>query len=161
MVIPDNEVLNNLVSRVFRIEDVTLGEPARGMVARYRGHLLSEDSVSAYDTLAASLKPYGITPLFRMDRGQQVVYLAPSRPDPKPARVSINVILFLLTVLSVMLVGGSAPAGAPPADIAGQALYYLQALLSGWPYALSLMSMLSSLQSGTEFLREPLNIWLQ
>ena len=148
MPIPDNEVLNNLVSRVFRVEDVTLGEPARGLIARYRGHLLLEDTVAAYDQLAASLKPYDITPLFRLDKGQQVIYLTPKRPDPKPARTSINVILFILTVLSVMLVGGSAPAGAMPTDFAGQLLYFLKSLLSGWPYALSLMSILLAHEFG-------------
>ena len=52
---PETEVLNSLVARVFRAEDITLGEPARGLIARYRGHLLLEDSVAAYDQLAASL----------------------------------------------------------------------------------------------------------
>ena len=80
---PETEVLNSLVARVFRTEDVTLGEPARGLIARYRGHLLLEDSVAAYDQLAASLQPYDITPLFRVDKGQQIVYLVPRKPDPK------------------------------------------------------------------------------
>src|SRR5512140_2231148 len=107
MPIPDNEVLNNLVSRVFRVQDVTLGEPARGLIARYRGFLLTDDSEKAYDQLAESLKPYDITPLFRMDKGEQVIYLTPRRPDPKPARPSINVILFVLTVISLLFVGGA------------------------------------------------------
>lgn len=148
MAIPENEVLNNLVARVFRVEDVTLGEPARGLIARYRGHLISEDTVAAYDQLADSLKPYNITPLFRMDKGQQVIYLTPRRPDPKPARTSINIILFILTVFSVMLVGGSAPSGTMPSDVGGQILYFLQSLLSGWPYALSLMSILLAHEFG-------------
>jgi membrane-associated protease RseP (regulator of RpoE activity) len=147
MAYPETEVLNSLVGRVFRADDVTLGEPARGLIARYRGHLLTEDSVAAYDQLAASLEPYEITPLFRMDKGQQVVYLVPKKPDPKPARISINIILFILTVLSVLLVGGQ-PQGTMPSDPAGQALYLLRSLLSGWPYALSLMSILVAHEFG-------------
>src|SRR5512143_1109476 len=111
MAIPETTVLNSIVSRVFQIEDTTLGEPARGLIARYRGHLLYDDTTAAYDQLDEALRPYDITPLFRMDKGQQVVYLTPRRPDPKPARVSVNVILFVLTVLSVMLVGGTPPQG--------------------------------------------------
>ncbi len=150
MPIPDNEVLNNLVSRVFHVQDVTLGEPARGLIARYRGLLLTDDTVAAYDQLAESLKPYDITPLFRMDKGQQVIYLTPRRPDPKPARASINIILFVLTVLSVMLVGGTPPSGPLPAptDVAGQVLYFVKSLLSGWPYAVSLMSILLAHEFG-------------
>ena len=112
MPIPEIEILNSLVSRVFRIEDFTMGDPAQGAIARYRGQLISEDSVSAYDQLADSLKPYDITPMFRLDHGQQMVFLAPKKPDPKPTRVSINIVLFILTVLSVMLVGARTIGGA-------------------------------------------------
>lgn len=145
MVVPDNEVLNRLVSRVFRVDDVTLGEPARGLVARYRGHLLSEDSAAAYDQLADSLKPYEITPLFRVNKGEQVIYLTPSRPDPKPARASINVLLFVLTVISLLYVGGLME-GTVQA-ITGP-LSVLQLLASGWPYALSLISILLAHEFG-------------
>jgi membrane-associated protease RseP (regulator of RpoE activity) len=147
MPIPETDVLNNLVSRVFHVEDVTLGEPARGLIARYRGHIISEDTVAAYDQLAESLKIYEITPLFRLDKGQQVVYLVPRKPDPKPARVSVNIILFLLTVLSVLFVGAQ-PSGQMPGDILGQILFFAKALLSGWPYALSLMSILLAHEFG-------------
>ncbi len=147
MPVPETEVLNNLVSRVFHVEDVTLGEPARGLIARYRGHIISEDTVAAYDQLSDSLKNFEITPLFRMDKGQQVIYLVPRKPDPKPARVSVNIILFILTVLSVLYVGQQ-PVGEMPNDTLGQILFFAKALLSGWPYALSLMSILLAHEFG-------------
>ena len=37
MSLPETEVLNNLVSRVFRIEDVTSEDPRKGFFLRYRG----------------------------------------------------------------------------------------------------------------------------
>jgi membrane-associated protease RseP (regulator of RpoE activity) len=147
MPFPEIEILNNLVSRIFKVEDFTLGEPARGLIARYRGKLLSDDTVTAYDQLSDSLKNYNITPLFRLDKGQQVIYLVPSKPDPKPARVSVNIILFILTVLSVLFVGMQ-PEGQMPNDPAGQVLYFVKALLTGWPYALSLMSILLAHEFG-------------
>ncbi len=145
MALPENEVLNSLVSRVFRVDDVTLGEPARGLIARYRGHLLTEDTVAAYDQLADSLKPYDVTPLFRMDRGQQVIYLTPRRPDPRPARTSVNIILFVLTLLSLLYVGGLM-AGTVQ-SITGP-LSVLELLASGWPYALSLIAILLAHEFG-------------
>ncbi len=145
MSLPENEVLNNLVSRVFRVQDVTLGEPARGLIARYRGFLLTDDSAAAYDQLAASLKPYGITPLVRMDKGDQVIYLVPSRPDPKPARPSINIALFVLTVLSLLFVGGFM--ADTTISITGPVSLVLF-MLSGWPYALSLISILLAHEFG-------------
>jgi len=144
---PETEILNSLVARVFRIEDVTLGEPARGMIARYRGELLYEDSEAAYDQLAQSLQAFDITPLFRMDEGRPVIYLVPRKPEAKPARLSVNVILFLLTVLSVMFVGAQ-PTGSMPTDPIGQLWFMARSFLSGWPYAVSLMSILLAHEFG-------------
>jgi membrane-associated protease RseP (regulator of RpoE activity) len=151
MTIPETEILNSLVARIFRIDDVTLGDPARGLIARYRGHLIPEDTAAAYDQLADSLRPYNITPLFRTEKGQQIIYLAPTKPDPKPARTSVNIILFILTVLSVLFVG-SQPQGTMPNDLPGQILYFAKALLTGWPYALSLMSILLAHELGHYFM---------
>ncbi len=147
MAYPEPEILSNLVARVFHIEDVTLGEPARGLIARYRGRLLSEDSVEAYDKLAESLRPFEIPPLFRIDKGQQVVYLVPRKPDPKPARASVNVILFILTVLSVLLAGAS-PAAPQAGNAGGQLLDLIKSLLTGWPFAVSLLSILLAHEFG-------------
>ena len=147
MAYPEIDLLNSLVSRVFRVEDVTFGEPTRGMIARYRGRLLSEDSESAYGQLAESLEPYEITPLFRRDQDGQVIFLVPRKADAKSARLSVNILLFLLTVASVMFVGallaGSVPGGAgqPPVSVLTRAL-------SGWPYALSLLSILLAHEFG-------------
>ncbi|HEY5984152.1 MAG TPA: site-2 protease family protein [Anaerolineales bacterium] len=138
---PEPDVLNALVARVFRIEDVTLGEPARGLIARYRGMLLSEDSAAAYDQLAESLKGYEITPLFRKESGGQVVYLVPRKPDAKPARVSVNILLFLLTVLSVLYVGSYMSTDVPASGAAPP-------LTAGWPYAVSLLSILLAHEFG-------------
>ena len=152
MQIPEIEILNNLVSRVFRIDDFTMGDSTKGMIARYRGHLLSDDSVSLYDQLADSLKPYDITPLFRVDKGEQLIFLAPKKPDPKPTRVSINIVLFLLTVLSVMLVGSEQQVAPTLPGILGQIIAILQTMVSGWPYALSLMSILLAHEFGHYFM---------
>ena len=152
MPIPEIEILNSLVSRVFRIEDFTMGDPAQGSIARYRGHLITEDSVSAYDQLANSLKPYDITPMFRLDHGQQLVFLTPKKPDPKPTRVSINIILFILTVLSVMFVGALATEPPTADGVLSQVVAWINYLLTGWPYALSLMSILLAHEFGHYFM---------
>jgi len=147
MTFPEVEILNNLVSRVFRIEDVTLGDPQKGTVARYRGQLLNEDSAAAYDQLAESLAPYRITPLFRIEDGRQVVHLAPSKPEPKAGKVSTNIILFVLTVFSVMLAGAQ-PDGPIPNDFAGQMLALVKNIFTGWPFALSLLGILLAHEFG-------------
>ena len=148
MTLPDTTILTSLVERVFRIEDVTSGDPHRGVIARYRGRLLSEDTAAAYDQLADPLKQYNITPLFRSEpNGRHVILLTPRPPAPRPARVSINIILFILTVLSVML-AGIQPETQPPPDVQGQMLYMIRNIFTGWPFAVSLLSILLAHEFG-------------
>jgi len=145
------EVLTNFVARIFRIEDVTSGDPQKGFFARYRGQLLDEDSAALYDRLADSLIPYNIIPLFKIEDGRQVIYLAPKPPEPKKDKVSTNIILFVLTVFSVMLVGAQ-PEGAMPQDFAGQMLALAKSIFTGWPFALSLLGILLSHELGHYFM---------
>jgi membrane-associated protease RseP (regulator of RpoE activity) len=149
MPVPELEILNNFVARIFRVEDVTAGEPKEWIV-RYRGYLLSEDTVAAYDQLAESLRPYNITPLFRKEPGdKQVIFLVPSPVIPKiGSRIYINIILFVLTVLSVMLMGVDIPPAAISPDGTASISYLFLHILSGWPFALSMMGILFAHEMG-------------
>ena len=51
--LPETDILTSIVSRVLRIEDVTLGAPPKSFIIRYRGQLYG-DSAAAYDQLAES-----------------------------------------------------------------------------------------------------------
>jgi hypothetical protein len=148
---PEIEVLTSYVARVFHIEDVTSGDVQKGFFARYRGQLVDEDSAALYDLLADSLTPYNIVPLFKIEDGRQVIYLAPKPPEPKKDKVSINIILFALTVFSVMLAGAQ-PEGALPNDFVGQILMLAKSILTGWPFALSLLGILLSHELGHYFM---------
>lgn len=155
MSFPEPEVLNHLVARVLRIEDVTSlgtqegGQP--GFLMRYRGRLLNEDSASAYDALAGSLAPYGLSPHFRPEDGRHVIYLAPKRDDAQPEKIAANVILFILTVFSVMLAGAQ-PEGPIPNDALGQMLLLVRSIFTGWPFALSLLGILLAHELGHYFM---------
>lgn len=151
MSLPETEIFTNLVSRVFRIEDVTSEDPRKGFFLRYRGELQSEDSAQAYDQLAETLSPYDCMPLFRVEEGRQVIYIAPKLPEPKKDKISTNIILFVLTVLSVMLAGAQ-PDGPIPSDTAGQLLALAKSILTGWPFALSLLGILLSHEFGHYFM---------
>lgn len=94
-----------LVSRVLRIESVTWGEEKQRFLVRYRGSLYNHDSAAAYDELAANLRPLNVTPLFRMEEGQHAVILVDGIIQTRPSKTWVNVVLFLLTILSVMLAG--------------------------------------------------------
>src|SRR5918996_3418881 len=150
MFLPEFDLLTQHVSRIFRVEDVTAGNP-REWIARYRGYLLTEDdSVAAYDQLAGALRPYNITPLFRKEKdGKQVIYLVPSATLPKArARWYVNIILFILTTLSVMLMGADVPPEAIPVGGSITLPLLLRYLFTGWPFALSMLGILLAHEMG-------------
>lgn len=148
MSLPEFDLLTHHVSRIFRVEDVTAGSPNE-WIARYRGYLLSEDSASAYDQLAGVLRPYNITPLFRKDKdGKQVIFLIRTPIAPRPrARWLVNLLLFILTVLSVMLMGADVPPEAIPAGGVTLPLLF-RYLWTGWPFALSMLGILFAHEMG-------------
>lgn len=152
MTLPDTDVLTSLVARVFRIESVTAEDPEKGTLLRYRGRLLNDDSAAAYDQLAASLKPHDLTPLFRQEKDEQVIYLIKTPPKQKPTNPWVNLILFVITVFSVMLagtfLGGEAPEGSASSDIGSQIFYWLTYIFSGWPFALAMLGILLAHEFG-------------
>lgn len=151
MSFPETEVCTSLVARVFRIEDVTSQDPSKGFFLRYRGRLIGEDSAQAYDQLAEYLKSYNVVPLFRIEDGRQVIYLAPKPAEAPKEKISTNVILFVLTVFSVML-AGTQPQGPIPEDFGGQMLALLRSIFTGWPFALSLLGILLAHELGHYFM---------
>lgn len=151
MSLPDTEIFTRLVARVFRIEDVTSQDPNKGFFLRYRGELFGEDSAEAYDRLAESLSPYNVMPVFRIEEGRHVIYLAAKQPEPPPAKVSTNIILFVLTVFSVMLAGIN-PEGPVPEDPAALFPFLLANIFTGWPFALSLLGILLAHELGHYFM---------
>src|SRR5512143_1473999 len=118
---PDTDVFTSIVSRNFRVEEVTHGDPKRGYFLRYRGELLTE-STRAYDELAAALVPHDVTPLFRVEDGRSTVLLVQGTLHPTLGKVWVNTLLFVLTVFSVLLVGStySGISGPVPNTTIGQ-----------------------------------------
>jgi membrane-associated protease RseP (regulator of RpoE activity) len=151
MALPDTEIFNNIVSRVFRYDDVTLGDPNKGYFMRFRGELI-RDSIESYDQLAEALRPYDVTPLFRLEEGCQTILLVRGTIHPKPSKIWVNVLLFALTVLSVLFAGAAASYTGPvPTDALGQIWALITHLWVGWPFAVSLLAILLAHEFGHYF----------
>jgi membrane-associated protease RseP (regulator of RpoE activity) len=139
---PEPEVLSAILARYLSIQEVTLGNGA-SWVARYRGRLWDEDSEKAFDALTEALRPYGWMPLFREENGLHAVYIVPAQPPGNTGRPLINLVLFLLTLISVLITAASMgnPYAAPPRNAS-------EALAQGWPFTLSLLAILLAHEFG-------------
>ena len=160
-----DEIYTRLVRLVFRIEGVTYGNyaaqkksrlaynPANNTpleyIARYSGTFI-EDSETAFDRLHNNLEPYHLLPLFRSEENRPVIYLISDRAIPRAGRSNpwINLGLFILTVLSVITVGGL---NALDTLDAGLFETIHKIFTAGWPYAVALLSILGVHEFGHNF----------
>ena len=145
----ETEILNNLIARVFKIESIILGDTKRGYVVRYQGHLISDDSATAYDQLAESLSPYSLTPLFHVENEKQVIFLVHEAEPPELPKVSKNILFFLATLLSVLFTGAVFESNLPESVTFG--VLAKDALIHIWrgaPFAISLLSILLAHEFG-------------
>lgn len=145
----ENDTVTPIVSRYLKISDVTWADPKKGYLVRYRGSFYTEDTASVYDKLQSDLRPLDITPLFRNENNQHAVILVQGVIRPKPSNVWINVILFVLTLFSVMLTGALFSYDGPLARNQGEMiLNLLKNIDNGIPFAASLLAILVAHEFG-------------
>jgi len=140
-----------IVAQEFTIMDVSYGPTQTSpYIAKFTGQLKNADSEKAYNTLEAALAPLNLTPIFRVEDNKQVVILIPKIKAPKKSKPTVNLILFILTLLSVLFAGGIYGLTTPLPQNTGQAL--LMILKNGWPFAVSLLAILGTHELGHYFL---------
>ena len=141
--------LESLVRGIFLIEDITYGSSREAYVVRYLGRLISEDTAEAYNRIAALVEPYKLTPIFRIEEDRHVIYLVAAQPMQKPGRPMLNMLLFIVTVLSVLVSGGlsSFEGELSPNPFTAA----MQLITTGWPFAVSLLTILAAHEFGHYF----------
>jgi len=129
-----NQRLLELVADVFEVQDITAGY-FRGRGARMRGRLRLP-AQEAYEILAPRFESLGYTALFRRERDCHVILAEPGVLRRRRYNVWVNVLLFIVTTLSVLLTGTtyiapakewSLPALLPALGFAGSLLAILLA----------------------------------
>jgi hypothetical protein len=149
MILPEQEILNSYVASVFRVEDITLGDQSGEFIVRYRGQLVT-DSIEAFDRLVTLLRPHGLMPIFRKSAsGGQVILITGKMADPKPSNIWINIVLFALTVISVIWTGMNYtdPAQLAQAGSSTEMLWF-SLWHGGIPFAVSLLGILLAHEFG-------------
>lgn len=135
------EALRHDIADLFIISDTTLDYPDKGHV-RFHGRFLC-DPVDCYDELRRRFEIHGFTPAVNEEADGRVVLLALPVvfENPRPGWV-LNLILFLLTVLSTLFVGASY--GATTVEQSLQ-------IWRGWPFAASILLILGAHELGHFF----------
>jgi membrane-associated protease RseP (regulator of RpoE activity) len=140
-----------IIKQVFGIEEVTWGSEKQNFLVRYRGNLLSE-SQEAYAQLSNGLRSLDVTPLFRMEEGSETIILLKGIVKPRPSNPWINLILFILTGISVVFAGSFFEYRGPLTSDFNQVLpFLLPALYRGMAFAASLLAILLAHEFGHFF----------
>lgn len=98
------EVLVNLVKEIMTIDQMTLGRTQDDYLILFEG-LLTQPSESAYEFAAQAFHPFQLTPLFRTSGDKHIVILRKGVYKPGVQKVRLNIILFLVTFISIIFAG--------------------------------------------------------
>lgn len=126
------------IADLFTVDNITLDYPYAGQ-ARLRGRFLC-DLATCFDELRGRLEPYTLTPFIRDEEEQPVLLLIPGIFSPTPSNWIINLLLLLATILTTLFVGAVNEVG-----FTGYQLWL------GWPYCLSVMTILGAHELGHYF----------
>jgi len=140
-----------LVRQVMSITDITVGDQKQPFAVRFRGNLVS-DSQLAFEKLDPVFKQAGTTLLFRDENDGHEILGMPGVIQPQASNPLVNVILFLLTLVS-MLMAGAMSGMETPTDTS--TLGVLQAIFQNLPngitFAVSLLGILTAHEFGHYF----------
>ncbi len=106
-------------------------------VVQFTGHLAHGDPDAHFEAIVQRFETLGYTPLLSQEDGQHVLRAMPVVADrEKTGRPWVNVVLFILTLLSVLFLG----ALHENVDVLAEPLQ----IWRGWPFALSIMGILTA-----------------
>ncbi|MCJ7567744.1 MAG: site-2 protease family protein [Anaerolineales bacterium] len=140
-----------LVRQVMSITDITVGDQKQLFAVRFRGTLIS-DSQLAFEKLDPAFKQAGTTLLFREENDGHEILGMPGVIQPQASNPLVNVILFLLTLASMLAAGAMYGTEAPADPSTLEAIQaILQNLPNGITFAVSLLGILVAHEFGHYF----------
>ncbi len=150
-----SDVIKNIIERVFQIDDITIGGSKDSFLFRFRGRLLEEDTERTFFQLEEKLRSFQMAPLFRMEEGRHVILIVDNSKTPGESNPWINLLMFLLTVISVLLTGAfynseTILTGDMAKDIPVILAKFttLSLIKEGWPFAVSMLGILVAHEFG-------------
>lgn len=138
--------IERAVSEFFSVYDVTLGSQEQRQAIRLRGYL-QVPAEEAYPEIATRLHELGYTPVLRRDEeaGLDELLAVPGTPaEAERPRYWVHGLLLGATILTTLYVGAGMSEARPPDDL----WWPLFNFWHGWPFALSLLSILLAHEMG-------------
>ena len=132
--------IERAVADLFTVHDVTLGIPEQPEAVRLRGYL-QMPSHRAYPQIADRLRPLNYTAYLRRDKEHsldELLAVPGTLPEVQTSRLLVHALLFGATILTTLYVGAGMSEARPPDEL----WWPLFHLWEGWPFALSLLSIL-------------------
>ncbi len=136
---PDTTVTRQLQTALvglFTVEDITLLDNKERPMVRFGGRLASGDQDTLFDAMVERFHRLGYTPILTQEDGLYVVRAVPVVVDGRVGKAWVNVLLFVLTVLSVLFLG----ALRENVDVIAHPLE----IWRGWPFAVTIMGILTA-----------------
>jgi hypothetical protein len=141
--------IERAIAHLFTVHDVTLGIPQQPDTIRLRGHL-HVPSDQAYPQIADQLQKMDYTAFLRRDREHnldELLAVPGALPEAQPSRLWVHALLLGATVLTTLYVGAGMSEARPPDDLWWPLFHFWE----GWPFALSLLSILLAHEMGHYF----------
>jgi len=148
----ENDKFNDIqaiIERDFQITQITHGSEKKTFLVQYQGEFIDKDTAKVYLDIEKELSRFGLIPLFRKEGLKKIIYVVNQPPNPNPLNPKINLIFFLLTLVSVLFTGGLyAYEGQLPANTWNM---IWELIKNGWPFAVSLLTILATHEFGHYF----------
>lgn len=146
----DLQPLHDFVRGFLLVESITTGRREDKFKVRYIGNLKTpEQSEATFDLIESKAKNFKFSVLMTEENDKHVVYLMDEFPSARKSNPRINLILFIITLISVLVTGGIFSTPTMPEKLDLQALLLIAK--NGWPFAISILAILGAHEMGHYF----------
>lgn len=129
------------------IENFTIGKKEDKWKLRFIGKIKNIDqSESFFDQLEQKSQHYKLTPLLSEENNKHVVYFIDEIPVLKKHNPKTNIILFVITLFSVLITGGLFSTPTLPEVFNFDAILLM--IINGWPFAVAILAILGAHEMG-------------
>ncbi|PKO14237.1 MAG: hypothetical protein CVU39_15700 [Chloroflexi bacterium HGW-Chloroflexi-10] len=143
------EPVHSIVRKILSIQSITTGKTDQSWILCYRGDFYSDDTEKIYADLENKVAFFNLIPQFRLEDQKPVIYLLEKPKPQQVAKSNKNLILFIVTFISVWVTGALYTYQDPESIFS---IHFLQhMILDGWPFAVSLLTILGAHEMGHYF----------